>query len=579
MKNERLHREMSQLPPGVGVRRSVAPADSPRWWKRDCRSVCRAVWSPLLAPTSAAAALALCANASAQLASLPRSVWTHLASTSDRSSISSGGTLALSSPAWVASNDVGGKPIAFLGQSSPVVTRDLVFAVGTIDFGSAAFLFAIDRRNGKVEWQAEVDLPVDSGYATPAIAERESTVIVATGSTVRAFDLSTGSPRWCCPLGVDLTNSSPVVTQDIWGANRVFIADADPFGVSGKLYCINISSKLPPRNPYEPGELVWAVGIGGTSGNTPAYSRGRVYISGVGDYFAFPPVPAPILCFDARATCEPEPLWTYTNTVDPDARFFGGLSVSGSAVYAASYDFVGVSGTFNNSNLVKLDAATGALIWSIACNRTNAIPVVLPPKPGRTFPRVLLSAGLRDFSGTIAALQLYEDRGASAARVWDSAVDTWTDLDHDGRRDPGEYFDAGAWTVQPAVSRGLGPLTAFVGTIPFGGNNSTFPACIRLSAINLDALPASSGFIRQQFQGAGSSPALADANVYTIGSSGLFAFGPPPYQYDVDSDGLVSMEDLIAWEQGTGRLDVNLDGKVTAVDRNELILEVRREEW
>lgn len=475
--------------------------------------------------------------------------------------------------------DTSGKPIDFVGQSSPVVTRDLVLAIGTIEKDEHAFLFAVDRRSGKIQWQAEIDAPRFSGYASPAIDERANTAIVATGDTVRAFDLASGAPAWCFSPGADLTNSSPVVTQDLWGRNRAFVVDADPYGVSGRLYCINVSSKLAPLNPYDPGELVWSVVIGATSGNTPAYARGRVFVSGVGEFDAFPPVPAPILCFDAHSSCEPEPVWTYTNTIDPQARFFGGLSVSGPFVYAASYDFVGASGTINNSNLVKLDAATGDLLWSIPCNRTNAMPVVLPPKPGRAFPRILLSAGLRNFSGTAPGLQLYEDLGGSAARVWDSYIDTWNDLNHNGRRDPGEYFDAGGWTTQPAISSSLGPLTALVGTLPAGGNNSTFPACVKLSAINLDALPAAAGFLRAEFTGGGSSPAMADANVYTIGQAGLFAFGPAPCQYDVDSDGMISIEDLIAWEQGRGRLDVNLDNKVTAADRALLILEVRREEW
>ena len=517
-------------------------------------------------------------SACAQPVAWPRSVWTHLASDATRSSAAAGGTLSLSSPSWVVNQDLSSKPIAFVGQSSPVVSRDLVLATGTVDFGDIASLFAIDRRDGKLQWQAEIDTPRDSGFSSPAIDERGSTVIVATGETVRAFDLRTGTPLWCCDLPEQLTNCSPVVTQDLWGVNRVFVTDSDAFGTSGRLYCINISPRSTMLNPHDPGDIVWSVGIGGTSGNSPAYANGRVYVTGVGSYDAWPPVPAPILCFDARATAEPAPLWTYTNTIDPQARFFGGLTLSGGYVYAATYDFVSSPGSFNNSNLVKLNAQTGALVWTIASNRTVSIPVVLPPKPGRAFPRLLLSAGLY-FSGSIPALQLFEDRGTTAAMVWDSPLETWIDLDHDGQIDPGEYLSSGGWTVQPAVTNSLGPLTAFVGTLPPGGNGSTFPACVKLTAINLDVLPAMSGFVRAEFSGAGSSPALADSNVYTIGAGGLFAFGPAPFQYDVDGDGAISVEDLIAWEQGNACRDVNLDGKVTASDRDALISELRRVEY
>jgi outer membrane protein assembly factor BamB len=518
------------------------------------------------------------AAAQAQTAAWTRSVWTHLASDAKRSSAAAGGTLSLSSPSWVVSRDLSNKPIAFVGQSSPVVTRDLVLATGTVDFGDIAYLFAIDRRGGKLVWQAEIDEPRDSGFSTPAIDERGSTVIVATGETVRAFDLRSGAPLWCLVLPEQLTNCSPVVTQDLWSVNRVFVTDSDAFGTSGKLYCINISPRSGALNPYDPGDLVWCVGIGGTSGNTPAYANGRVYVAGVGDYYAWPPVPAPVLCFDVRATCTPMPLWAFTNTTDPEARFFGGVTVANGFVYAATYDFVSAPSGFNNSNLVKLNATTGALVWSHPSNRTATMPVVLPPKPGRPFPRVLLSAGL-NFTGAVPALQLFEDRGNTAELVWDSPLATWIDLDGDGRIDPGEFLSIGGWTVQPAVTNSLGALTAFVGTLPPGGNGVTFPACVKLSAINLDMLPASTGFIRAEFSGAGSSPALANSNVYTIGATGLFAFGPSPFQYDVDQDGLVTIEDLISWEQGEGCRDVNLDGKATASDRDALITELRQVEY
>lgn len=515
------------------------------------------------------------------LGQAPRSTWTHLSGETSRSSTGASGTINFASSAWVIARDLDGNVISWSGQSSPVVSRDFVFATGSVQSGLYTYLFAIDRRTGMIAWQSEIDAAEFSSFSSPAIDERGRACIVASGYNVRAFDMPSGQLLWNVALANPVVNASPVVTQDLWPSNRVFITDSDGAGISGKLYSINVSPRLGEINPHEPGEIVWSFDIGGASGNTPAYARGRLFVASAGDFQSFPPAPSEIRCFSVRAIGEPQLVWTYANTIDPDARFFGGVMVAGGAsgaggsVYAATYDFYAEPGTINNSNMVKLDAATGALKWSVASNRTSATPIVLPPRPGSNYPRVLLSTGLL-FSGTAPTLQLFEDRGGSAAQVWDSAMMTWVDADGDGRLDPGEYQSFGGWTNQPAVSTGLGPLTAFVGTLPSGGNNVGFPACVRLTAINLDVLPGSASFVRADRAGAGSSPAIADGNLYTIGATGLHAFGPAPFQYDVDGDGEVSIEDLIAWQRGQGRRDVDLNGVVNVQDGSALTLELVR---
>jgi outer membrane protein assembly factor BamB len=509
------------------------------------------------------------------------STWTQLGADSGRDSTSQAGTLDLAEPSWVAWQDTLGRPIDFVGQSSPVVTLDAVLAIGLLENGEA-YLFSFDRRSGFINWQSPIEAPEQSSYSSPAVDARNRRVLVASGYSLCAIDLTTGVLLWTVTFANPIVNASPVVTQDLWPSDRVFITDADGFGTTGTLHCINVSSRLGAANPYDPGEVVWSLEIGGATGNTPAYADGRVYVSGVGDYFSTPPQPAPIICVDARSRVMPAPLWIYTNTPDASARFFSGLTVKGGFVYAASYDFVGVSGqptNPNNSNLVKIRASNGSLIWSTPCNRTSSIPVVLPPRPGSAFSRVVLSAGLTGFSGTFPNLQLFEDRGASVAQIWDSALATWIDLDGDRRIDTGEYLSIGGWTIQPAVSTGLGPLTAFIGSLPTGGDAVNFPACNRISAINLDMLPAQAGFVRVSSLGCGSSPALADENVYSIGGAGIYAFGPAPFRYDVDQDGAVTIEDLYAWEQGRGLRDVDLNGVVLGNDRDLLTKRLRRMEY
>jgi hypothetical protein len=56
------------------------------------------------------------------------------------------------------------------------------------------------------------------------------------------------------------------------------------------------------------------------------------------------------------------------------------------------------------------------------------------------------------------------------------------------------------------------------------------------------------------------------------------AFGATPPRCDVNGDGVFNIDDLYAWEQSSGQRDVNRDGGVTSVDRDALIVELRRDE-
>lgn len=71
---------------------------------------------------------------------------------------------------------------------------------------------------------------------------------------------------------------------------------------------------------------------------------------------------------------------------------------------------------------------------------------------------------------------------------------------------------------------------------------------------------------------------MVGASIYSIGASGLHAFGP---RFDVNADGSIDIEDLHGWESsGTvpGSRDVDRDGDVDQVDREILIEEIRRDE-
>lgn len=498
--------------------------------------------------------------------------WTAFAGDPSRSSTNRGslapGAGVLSSPLWTVSTDSEGRAITFVGQSTPIVTPTHVLAIGSIQLATRQFsLYAIDRRTGAIAWAAPIASPSLDSWSSPALDMEHHAVIVASGSTLASFDLGSGAQSWIRPLASPVVNASPVVTSDLLMRDRSLITEYDGFGQSARLVCVNIDVFDAALNPYQPGEIVWTYTLGTSSGNSVAYADGRAYVGTMGDPgFA----PGSILCFDVVAG--PTPLWSFDNVID-EGFFSGPLvrhGVGGEAfLLAASYAFSG--GRFS-ANLVKLNARTGHLLWSVPCNRTGATPIVFPDG------RIALSGGLNGY-GTLPTLQLFADHGSSGELLWDSASNTWSDSNHNGQMDLGEFTVMGAWTHQPALAAGKRIL--FVGAPPTSG--SSYAPCTDLYALDLDKLPttagnAQPGFIAAQRVGVGSAPAIDGANLYSFGASGLHAFGPPPAHTDVNADGVTDTEDIIAWEQGRGDRDVNRDGVVNPLDHDELLQFIRADE-
>lgn len=486
--------------------------------------------------------------------------WTHFARNEARTGlVEEMGVAAVNvaTPLWIASIDDAGRTITFNGQSGPVVDRDRVYALGKS--GGVSRLFAISRADGRCLWSAAVPNPTSDSWSTPAIDEAANAVIVAAGNKLQSLSASNGAPRWSVTLNRNVVNASPLITPTV--PRRIFITDADGFGLSGRIYCINADRYDANANPYAPGQVLWSTIIGGTSGNTPAYADGRVFVATVGE-FGFSA--GSILAFDAAATAAVAPLWTFENVAP--VGFFGGVATRDGAIFAATYAF---SGGQTAGNLVKLDAADGSLLWTIASNRTDSTPIPLPDG------RIILSGGLLGF-GASPSIQAFEDHGSHATMLWDSAVATWTDANSNGVRDTGEYLSIGGWTHQPVAFMHAGGPRLLVGTLPAG--SGTASPCTHLRVVDLSVTPDSSSFVAAVFTGAGSTPALVGPSIYSIGAVGLLAFGP---DLDVNADGTLDIEDLHAWEGAApvaGSRDVDRDGDVDASDRLILIEELRRDE-
>jgi len=496
--------------------------------------------------------------------------WPMLAGNPGRTGASHSAIPTITAPTWIRASDEDGRLITFSAHACPVTDGDVVLAIGRVrPFGATVDshrIFAFDVYSGLPRWHAVVQSPVSDSISTPLVDAQHSTAIHASGTVLAAFDLSNGATVWQRSFPRPIVNASPVATADRGPRDRVFITDYDGLGTLGSIYCINIDP-CAAGNPYQPGEVVWSAPIGGSSGNSPAYlpavdgGIGLVYVASVGDY---PVVPGVVFAFDVESGA---PVWQAENP-SPDG-FFGGVSVAPDvfgvpSVFAATYAFGGAT---DSARLVKFDAQSGEVLWSTSCNRTQAIPVVMPGG------KILVSGGFHGY-GTVPTLELFQDSGCTVDRVWHSALDTWTDLNGDGDIDPGEYLPVGGWIIQPLVSAtGDGPAHALVGVLAPTG--AFFAPANQLFTLNLARHPTDPSFIVGSHSGAGGSASLAGGLAFSIGVNGLHRFGFLPPLADVDLNGEVSIDDLSAWEQLLGRRDVDRNGLVTSADRAALIGAIR----
>ncbi len=413
---------------------------------------------------------------------------------------------------------------------------------------------AFSRIDGSVVWATNIPIALLDSWSTPCVDQVNGTLIVAAGGQMIALSLEDGSEVWSTSLGRIVVNASPVATHDLGDSNRAFITDHSfATGSSGRLYCINTSPFLPGINPYQPGAIVWSVSLEGqTSGNTPAYRDGVVYVSTATGGSEWDQ--GTIRAYPAAANTAPQPLWRYEHT-DPTG-FFAGMAVTGDAIFASTYSFHG--GQYSAST-VRLDRSNGRQIWVVPTNRTDMVPV---PLDGGL---VLVSGGLPFIStfpafGSLPSLQLIQEhpRGLGATLLWDSAMDTLVDLNDNGAWDPGEPFlNIGGWTNQPIVFRDKADrLLACVGSAPDPGVSGFFGPSTALTIVDLSKNPWEHGFVAQSATDCGGSPALADREIYAVGASGLYAFGAPSW-----SRGVV----LARWANQT-LPDFNGDGVLNGTD-------------
>jgi len=277
--------------------------------------------------------------------------WAHYGHTAARHSIAVDGpnTIDSGTLAWNAWEDpcYPGYYVEFEGATGPVVYDGKVYGYAKFyepnEFGPGGFdyvasqVISFDANSGAALWATVIDQAIWDSWSSPCVDAKHDTVLIGSGTKLYALDADAGGVIWSTQLEKMTINASVCVALDIPFA-RAFITDYDGFGDTGKLYCVNLDPNV-ASNLYEPGEIVWSDGIGGSSGNSPAYADGVVYVGSVSEPPGSVVSGGTIHAYDATSSTVSK-LWEAT---DPNFEgFFGGLVVTKAGyIYAANYDFFG----------------------------------------------------------------------------------------------------------------------------------------------------------------------------------------------------------------------------------------------
>ncbi len=290
------------------------------------------------------------------------------------------------------------------------------------------------------------------------------------------------------------------------------IADGNVFTSDwdgGHYYCLDVAD----------GSVIWDFAVDGKAQSTPAVSvaDGLVFF---GSYTGICEDGGVAYCVNMTTGVE---IWNITT----NNSFCGSVAIGDGVVYLTEYNFGG------DGTLYALDVATGNVIWSRPVQRTDSTPAL-------AYGNVYVSGGVEG----ITDLVTYCFNASDGTLLWSTSASD----------------EIGSWKCSVAVADGKvfsgkpyfsSPVMDFVGTY---------------------ALDSATGDVIWSYPAGGSSPAVADGMVFTIGSGRVYAFRDM-IRGDTNNDGTITTADVvIALRIAVGSVapneeaDVNHDSSVTSLD-------------
>lgn len=224
------------------------------------------------------------------------------------------------------------------------------------------------------------------------------------------------------------------------------------------------------------GELLWKFEVLGKGQAVPAYADGKFYLTswGYGNVCQ-----GHAYCVDATTGKE---IWHINNVKN---NLCGSPAYKDGVLYLSTYPFYGTG------DLLAMNATDGSIIWQKDVERTDSTPAL-------AHGNVYLCGGCKGFSD----VQTYCFNATTGEPVWETPAKLSTE------------GGIGGWTCSVAVANGL----VYVGTESEGffGYNHIY------------ALDAFTGEVVWDVPYAGSTPALADGMLFSIGGDQeIYAFRDP----------------------------------------------------
>nr|WP_230670159.1 PKD domain-containing protein [Methanosarcina barkeri] len=274
------------------------------------------------------------------------------------------------------------------------------------------------------------------------------------------------------------------------------------------------------------GYLLWSFEVVGDAQSVPAYADGKFYLTswGYGTSYA-----GHAYCVDAVTG---DQVWHINNI---EQNFCGSPAYKDGVLYLTTYNFYG------DGDLLALDAVDGSIIWQQNIERTDSTPAF-------AYGNVYVCGGCSGFSN----VQTYCFNASTGEKVWETPSLT------------GENGGIGGWTCSVAVADGL----VYVGTEGNGyfGYNDLY------------ALDAFTGEVAWHTPHAGSTPALSDGMLFSIGADQkVYAFkdslSSPVADFSADITSGNAPLTVNFTDQSTGTVssyswDFNNDGTVDSTEQN-----------
>ncbi len=280
----------------------------------------------------------------------------------------------------------------------------------------------------------------------------------------------------------------------------------------GHYYCLNIAD----------GTEIWNFTVDGKAQSTPAVSVAddRVFFCSYSG-----------ICMDGGvAYCvnmtTGDEVWNFTT----DNSFCGSVTIGNGVVYLPEYNFYG------DGALYALYSGNGTVKWNKTVERTDSTPAL-------AYGNVYVCGGCLGFSD----LMTYCFNATNGDLLWNTSASD----------------ELGNWKCSVAVADGK----VFVGKPYFKNWVMDYAGTY--------ALDAFTGNIIWSYPKGGSSPAIADGMVFTVGSGRVYAFSDTGTGVigDANRDGKVNTADAFTvLQMAVGSIptndeaDVNRDGKVTSID-------------